>query len=371
MEQLTLKEKIAYNFIFNERRVDHRWYGRWFVFGLDYGRLKRVIPRINNWLQWCSEWDKEGMFVEKMADDAASKNNIFSAITLYHQAVACYHIGQHIFFIDPDQKQQTQEKARRCYRKALKLYPEEQRPKRIEIPYNGAKIPGYIHLTNKKNAPLVIYVNGMDNINEAENHAFGQFMTRAGLNFLAFDGPGQAEFWQHMKFDTDYYKSVSAIIDWLFEDNADFNFDLERIATVGFSLGGHLAPLAAAYDKRICCTVGNSGFAQIGGLEGAKKLNPIWQRGINFMTGYKDFAEAVKHFDLDITEAPPLECPFLFFHAGRDEVMPTPKKQADTFMNWAQGEKELKYYPEAEHCTVDRLDEVFPYIVDWLTNKLR
>jgi hypothetical protein len=50
--------------------------------------------------------------------------------------------------------------------------------------------------------------------------------------------------------------------------------------------------------------------------------------------------------------------------------MPTPKKQADTIMNWARGEQELKYYPEAEHCTVDRLDEVFPYIIDWLGKKL-
>ena len=122
--------------------------------------------------------------------------------------------------------------------------------------------------------------------------------------------------------------------------------------------------------RNACSTVGNSGFAQIGGLADAKKLNPIWQRGVNFMTGYSDFAEAVKHFDLDITKAPPLECPLLFFHAGRDEVMPTSKKQADTIMNWARGEKELRYYPEAERCMVDRLDELFPYIIDWLKNKL-
>lgn len=33
--------------------------------------------------------------------------------------------------------------------------------------------------------------------------------------------------------------------------------------------------------------------------------------------------------------------PLLFFHAGRDEVMPTPKRQADISMEWAIGEKEL------------------------------
>ena len=166
-----------------------------------------------------------------------------------------------------------------------------------------------------------------------------------------------------------YEKAVSTIIDW-FENNNPYDLDLRRIAIAGFSLGGFLAPWCAAHDQRICCAVGNSGFARIGGVEGARKLNPIWQRGVMYMTGCDDFGEAVKRFDLDITQAPPLDRPLLFFHAGRDEVMPSPKLQADTLMAWATGEKELKYYPDAQHCTVDRLDEVFPYIVDWLRKQL-
>lgn len=370
LAKLTLKEKFAFRFIFNESRVYHRWYGRWFVFGLDYGRLGRVIPRIGNWFEWCREWDREGMSVEKAADAALAEGNIFSAMTLFHQAVACYHIGQHIFFIDPDQKQTTQKKARRCYEKALALYPEDRRPQRIEIPYRNSVLPAYLHRAEGRNAPLIIYVNGMDNIKEAENHFFGRMMARNGFNFLAFDGPGQSEAWENMKFNLDYHRSVSTIIDWLFENSHSFTMNLKKIATVGFSLGGHLAPLSAAHDSRICCTVGNSGFALIGGVKGARKLNPIWQRGIQFMTGYEDFEAAVRHFDLDIRRAPRLKCPLLFFHAGKDEVMPTPRKQADILMNWADGKKELKYYPDAEHCTVDRLDEVFPYIVDWLKKEL-
>ena len=370
MNKLTIKEKFAFRFIFSEQRVYHRWYGRWFLFGLDYGRLKRVIPRINNWFQWCQEWDKEGEEIEKKADRALADGFSYTAMKLYHQAVACYHVGQHIFFIDPKQKQTTQDKARRCYQKAIALYPQDERPQRFEVLFKGIKIPGYIHKANQRNAPVVVYVNGMDNIKEAENHFFGQAIRRMGVNFVTFDGPGQAELWPDMKFDLNYHKSVSAVIDWLFENNRQLEMHLDKIATLGFSLGGHLAPQAAAYDKRVCCTVGNSGFAQIGGVAGAKKLNPIWQRGINFMTGCDDFEEAVEHFDLDITKAPNLECPLLFFHAGNDEVMPSPKQQADTFMKWARGEKELKYYPTAEHCTVDRLDEVFPFIADWLIKKL-
>lgn len=369
MTKLTLKERFAFRFIFNERRVYQRWYGRFLVFGIDYGRLRRVITRVDNWLNWCREWRRDGAELEQKAHSALEKGYSASAVALFHEAVACYHIGQHIFFIDPEQKESAQEKARECYRRAISLYSPEERPTRFEIPFDGTVIPGYLHRARAPGRPLVIYVNGMDNIKEAENHFFGRRMVEADFNFFAFDGPGQGEMWRSMKFILDYHRAISAIIDW-FEQHDGYGLDLERIATVGFSLGGHLAPLSAAYDGRIRCTVGNSGFARIGGLAGAKELNPIWQRGVNYMTGYEDFEEAVRHFDLDITQAPRLDRPLLFFHAGRDEVMPTPKKQADMFMEWASGEKELVYYPDAEHCTVDYLDEVFPYIIDWLRRHL-
>jgi alpha-beta hydrolase superfamily lysophospholipase len=370
MTKLTLKEKFAFRFIFNEQRVYRRWYGRFLVFGIDYGRLRRVVARVDNWLEWCREWAKEGSELEQKARSAQEKGNATSAVALFHEAVACYHIGQHIFFIDPEQKESTQEKARQCYRQAISMYPTDQAPVRIEIPFDGAVIPGYLHRASGPDRPLIVYVNGMDNIKEAENHFFGRRLVDAGFNFFAFDGPGQGEMWRSMKFTVDYHPVVSAIIDW-FEAHNNHRLDLERVATVGFSLGGYLAPVCAAHDRRVSCAVGNSGFARIGGLAGAKKLNPIWQRGVSYMTGCEDFEEAVRRFDLDITRAPSLDRPLLFFHAGRDEVMPEPKQQADAFMEWASGEKELVYYPDAEHCTVDYLDEVFPYIVDWLQRHLR
>jgi hypothetical protein len=44
MKVLTINERIAFNFIFYEKREFHRWS----VFGSDYGSLKRVFPRISN-----------------------------------------------------------------------------------------------------------------------------------------------------------------------------------------------------------------------------------------------------------------------------------------------------------------------------------
>jgi hypothetical protein len=39
-------------------------------------------------------------------------------------------------------------------------------------------------------------------------------------------------------------------------------------------------------------------------------------------------------------------------------------------MEWAVGEKELKYYPDGEHCCVNYKDEVNPYINDWFRKHL-
>jgi len=60
MERLSIKERIIYRFIFNEKRVYRHWYNRFLVAGVDLDRIRRVIPRIKNFYRWCSEWSKEG-----------------------------------------------------------------------------------------------------------------------------------------------------------------------------------------------------------------------------------------------------------------------------------------------------------------------
>lgn len=369
MVKLSLKEKFAFNFVMGEK-IYQRWYGRFLSFGVDYWRLKRVIERIENWMQWCTEWAKEGDYLYHKAEDAFREGSRIKAKALFHEAAACYHIGQHIFFIDSLQKETSQEKARLSYKKAISLYDEKDKPIRMDIPFKGIKIPGYLRLTDIPGRPLIIFVNGMDNIKEAEGHAQGTIFSQNGFNFFTFDGPGQGELWKSLKFDArEYHIAVSAIIDW-FEQNEQYLIDRNRIALVGFSLGGYLAPMSAAYDHRVKCVVGNSGLIFTGGLEGLRKLNPIWQRGVTYMTGCETLEQAVDSFDWDIEDAPHLQIPLLFYHAGKDEVMPSPKMHADKIMKWSNGEKTLKYYADGEHCTQNYLDEVFPEIIDWLNKKL-
>ena len=99
------------------------------------------------------------------------------------------------------------------YKRALELYAEQQRPVRVEIPFRETVIPGYLRLAPQPKRPLVILINGMDNLKEVENHYLANQLLDAGLNVFTFDGPGQGEMWKSMKFIPDYEKAVSAVID--------------------------------------------------------------------------------------------------------------------------------------------------------------
>ena len=373
--RLSLKEKFIYRFILSEERVYKHWYTRFLLCGLDLARIRRVVSRIDNWYEWCAEWEKEGDHLKTLAEDALTRNDTFTAKRLFHEAAGCYHIGQHIFYIDYKQKNRGQEKVREMYRRALALYRADRRPIKVEIPFRRVTIPGYIWRTEQKNRPLVILINGMDNLKETEQHHFARILSDAGFNAFTFDGPGQGEMWGRMKFIPDYHKAVSAIIDWL-EQNEKEHMDLKRIGTLGFSLGGYLSPLAAGFDRRICCAVGNGGPSYLRHSPRKKALDPmeintIWHRGFLYMTGKRTYREAIEQFEIDIKKAPPMDRPLLIFQSGKDKVIPNGRAHADYFMEWAVSEKEMKFYPDGEHVCANYLDEVIPYTLDWFMKHLK
>jgi len=332
-------------------------------------RIRRVVARVSNWFEWCSEWSKEGEALERLAKEALSKGNSYTARCLLHQAAGCFHIGQHFFYIDYEQKNRSQEKVRICYRQALELCGDQKKPARIEIHFRGTLIPGYLRKAEQRNRPLIILVNGMDNLKEVENHFWGEMLANAGFNVYTFDGPGQGEMWKDMKFISDYESVVSAIIDWFMTNDHDC-IDLTKIGVVGFSLGGYLAPRAAAFDKRIGCAVGNGGPAHVRWLANERRVNPILLKGLPYLTGAKTYKESLEHLNIDIMATPRLDRPLLVFHSGKDRLIPHGKEHADCFMEWAAGERELRFYPDGEHICANHLDEVLPYAIDWLLRHL-
>lgn len=369
MRTLSMKERVFYRFICNENRVYKHWYRRYLNAGVDLDRIRRVVSRVKTWYSWCSEWSKEGEFLEELATRALTNDDRYSARMFFHEAAGCYHVGQHFFYIDPEQKEQAENSLRRNYENAISIYEEPDRPIRLEIPFRGVSLPGYLRLANRPDAPLIIFISGMDNLKEIELHHYGSLFRDAGFNTFSFDGPGQGEVWNQMKFISDFETAVSAIIDW-WEKHNSYDIDLQRIATVGWSLGGYLSPRAAAFDKRIKCAVGSGGPAHLCDLTSKMKVNPILLSGIPHLAGAEDYYEALKLIDIDIMTAPPLEQPLLIFHSGNDKLIPNGREHADTFIEWAVGEKELKFYPDGYHVCANYLDETDSYMIDWLRGHL-
>lgn len=370
MEKLSLQEQIIYRFFFTEDRVYKQWYPRFLLCGIDLARIRRVVARIQNYFMWCDEWVKEGEYLKQLAEAAQSQGYINTAKRLFHQAAGCFQVGQHFFFLDIKKKNVAQAKARENYKKAIALYDEAKRPIRIEIPFRDTVIPGYLRLVGQSGLPLIIYINGLDNIKECENHYIGNSLLKTGFNFFAFDGPGQGEMWASMKMIADYERVVSTIIDW-FEENNAYKIDLSRIGTYGLSFGGYLAPRATSFDERIACVVGNGGPGYLS-LDMVKKVNPLLIRNVLHVSGYKSLEEAAGWFEqVDIKKVPPLTRPLLFFQGGKDKLIPDAKAHAEYIMKWAIGERELKYYPDGEHVCINYLDEVIPYVTDWFTQYLK
>lgn len=369
MTSLSLKEKIFYGLICNENRVYKYWYTRFLLAGVDLERMRRVVGRVHRWRNWCSEWYEEGCRMERMAEDALTNGNRESAKRWFHEAAGCFHVGQHFFYLDDNLKNLSLEKIWSIYPKALHLHSDQERPVRADIPFQGVHIPAYLRLQPSPGRPLVVQINGLDNLKEIEQHTVGQMFYSAGFNTIAFDGPGQGEMWKSMKMIPDYHKSVSAVIDWL-EQNHSAHIDMNRIGAIGFSMGGYFAPVAAAHDRRISCCAGNGGPADLAFLLPERKANPILIKGFPHAAGTDTLEKAVKKLNYDITQSPALDRPMLMLHSGRDRIIPDGRKHAEKFMNWAVGEKELKFYPDGEHVCANYLDEVLPYTVDWLRRHL-
>jgi hypothetical protein len=99
--------------------------------------------------------------------------------------------------------------------------------------------------------------------------------------------------------------------------------------------------LERIYNKRICCAVGNGGPAHLRDYSNERRVNPILLKELPYLAGTKTYKESLERVDIDIKKAPPMDRPLLIFHSGEDKLIPSGKKHADYFMEWAIGEKEL------------------------------
>lgn len=164
-------------------------------------------------------------------------------------------------------------------------------PKNLDIPAWSPNVPGgnfsmpirfFKSEQGSKKLPTVIVGTGYDATQEDLYHGTVIGALERGWNVITYEGPGQPTVLREQKigFIPDWWNVVSPIVDYLEGRN---DVDLDKIALVGVSFGGSLAPIAASREHRLAAVLAIDGLTSIydtyeAGLAAAN-LTDIYDKG--------------------------------------------------------------------------------------------
>jgi alpha-beta hydrolase superfamily lysophospholipase len=135
-----------------------------------------------------------------------------------------------------------------------------QPPELVQIPYGDTALPGYFFRAAGDPAPRasVILLGGYDSTAEELYFSTGAAALARGYHVLAFDGPGQgaALLQQGLVMRPDWEAVITPVVDDLLTWP---EVDAAKIALIGLSLGGYLAPRAASAEHRIAACIADCG----------------------------------------------------------------------------------------------------------------
>ncbi|WP_042432414.1 alpha/beta hydrolase family protein [Streptacidiphilus anmyonensis] len=244
------------------RSFGHIAYG-----GADFGEVVATAGRIaeGDYGSWHKEWLATADRVADEARRALEAGHPVSARDGFLRASNYYRSAE--FFLhghpcDP-RHQHAYERSVECFRSAAALSSPRIEP--IEIPYEGTTLPGYLYRADDSGEPrptLVLH-NGFDGTAE-EMHFFGAVAgVERGYTVLVFDGPGQPGplHREGLTFRPDWENVVGPVLDFA---TGLPEVDNERIALLGNSMGGLLAPRAAAFENRLAAVIALDGVYDLG-----------------------------------------------------------------------------------------------------------
>lgn len=212
---------------------------------------------------WQAEWEKLAQRIHRIADECLAKGHRVSARDAYLRAAEYYRAAE-FFLHSPEHADdpgmlELSGTWHACFNKARVLFdpPFES----VAIPYEGNTLPAYFIRGNPKGrrAPTLILNTGFDGTAEEQVLEFGFDAARRGYNCLCFEGPGQGQVVRRQKlyFRPDWEKVVTPLVDYLLTRK---EVDAKRIVLYGISMGGYLAPRAAAYEHRLAACIANGGI---------------------------------------------------------------------------------------------------------------
>jgi len=326
--------------------------------------IRALKTSIKSWDEWLTAWAELAEENEATADEALSAGASITAGEDYWQAAMCWHYGQFLWFHRPEERREAQERKVMMYRKSSDLLspPAE----RVDIAFEGTQIPAYLRLPDLQGpSPCVILIGGLESTKE-ESYLFENACLRRGLATMAFDGPGQGEYFFQRPLVGDFERYTSAVADYL-EQRPEI--DRAKLAIVGRSLGGYYAVRSCVFDQRYKACVA---FGALFDLRHFDDLHPLVQSGFRYITGILDEDEAVATLKrlVDLEEvAPRLETPLYLLHGALDRLIPV--SQAQRLASLAtRSEKKVVIEPNGKHCAHNIYHRVRRPMIDWVVARL-
>ncbi|MCY6369946.1 alpha/beta hydrolase family protein [Clostridium ganghwense] len=198
----------------------------------DGGRIEDV-KKIAKDIHTSNDWKRKMIAI---GDEANKDGRIENAIAYYRMSEFFMYDG------DPDKK--------KYYLLATKMfyeyyadYFESGKVKQYKVPYEGVKLPVMFAKAKQEKKGTILLHGGNDSY--IEEFFFSMlYFAEQGYDTYLFEGPGQGGVIrvQGKHFTHEWEKPVKAVLDYL---------KLDELTIIGASLGGMLAPRAAAFDDRI------------------------------------------------------------------------------------------------------------------------
>ena len=248
------------------RALGHTAYG-----GADVNEVLAVSQRITagDYESWYREWRALAERVEAEARRSArhpvtARDALLRASNYYRSAEFFLH------GLDEDPRAgEVYDRSVACFRAAIEHMPHIEP---VAIPFEGTVLRGYLYRAPGSGPkPVVLMHSGFDGTAE-ELHFIGAAAAHErGYHVLTFDGPGQpaARHNDGLVFRPDWEHVVTPVLDWLLAKSG-----IGPVALLGLSMGGLLAPRAAAFEPRLAACIAVDGVFDLGIVSTSKLPMP-------------------------------------------------------------------------------------------------
>ncbi|MFZ1039681.1 MAG: alpha/beta hydrolase family protein [Anaerolineales bacterium] len=232
--------------------------------GSDINECLATASRIKegDFESWFQEWHRTAERIRQIAEDCLARGHTISAREAFLRASNYYRCAEFFTHIEigkiDARAMSTYEKSVAYFQQAMHLLPTP--CEQVKIPYAGTCLPGYFYGVDQSTTPrptLLIH-GGYDSTGEEQYYETVPDALERGYNCLVFEGPGQGSMirCQNLPFRPDWEKVVTPVVDYAL---TRVEINPKRIILIGKSLGGMLAPRAAAFEHRLAACIAVDG----------------------------------------------------------------------------------------------------------------